>query len=134
MPAASHSQFLFTRRRLRLAAVWGLLALCMHLAGMSAGAFHATARLAAQSASDHCTVASSATDDAGQTHHGSDPSQHCPLCVFQAAPVPVLIAVLSFLVPAEGDARDYPVADKTAPPVAPQTRHAPPRAPPVLSA
>lgn len=135
MSAVHRSHFHYTRRGLRLAAVWGLVALCMHLAGMGVSAFHATARLAQQSvASDHCAVASAAHADEAEkaAHHGGDGSQHCPLCVFQANSAPLIVAVLSLLLPAEGGIHDYCVADKTAPHAAPHARHAPPRAPPVL--
>lgn len=116
--------------RSRFPAWLALLALCLQFTASGVSAFHAAERLApVGGVSDICTSATNEPADHDERHRNSA-GRHCPFCVSQAGALPLLAAALSLLFPPATDAADFVADAAEAPPVAPNLRHAFPRAPP----
>jgi hypothetical protein len=133
MVSARRSFPRFTHRARRIAALWALFALCLQLLAGGVSAQHAAERLARE-AGDLCTTSAAAqhANPASQgEHHEGRIGPHCPFCVSHGGAMPLLVAALSFVLPAESDAASFLIDVAQAPPVAPALRHTPPRAPPL---
>jgi hypothetical protein len=132
MSLARRSLPRLTQRARRIAALWALFALCLQLLAGGVSAQHAAERLAHE-AVDVCTTADATqTGPASQHgHHEGRIGPHCPFCVSHGGVMPLLVAALSFVLPAESDAASFLVDVAQAPPAAPALRHTPPRAPPL---